>query len=407
VSTVSSRPSHLDALFAAAGRAYRPVGAMIEITHRCHLACVHCYLEDNHAWGDKARELTTAEIIDIIDQLRAAGCMFLTITGGEVFLRPDLLPILRHARGRGLAVVLFTTGTLLTPEHVDELARLHLRRVELSLYSADAQVHDAITQRDGSHVKTMGALHALLARRIPVVIKCPLMRSNFESYEGLKTLSRELGISLKIDSSITPMNDGDLRPTRERLTQTQLVAFYSKPELREFGQVDRRLPRAEDSICGIGKRGCVIGPFGDVHTCMGFKPAIGNLRERSFAEIWRDTGVLYQLRRASAANVDVCGSCEKFSYCNRCAGTALAEDGSFDGPSSWSCHLAAAKEKAAGLPVTPSAAERLGLVQVIEGPKGHSLRVLRGKQAVAGGGCASGCGSSAGSGPMHARQCGD
>jgi radical SAM protein with 4Fe4S-binding SPASM domain len=388
----TAQPSHFEALSRAAERTYRPIGAMIEITHRCHLACVHCYLEDNHAWHDKGRELTTAEVLGIIDQLRAAGCMFLTITGGEVFLRPDLFEILRHARGRGLAVVLFTTGTLLTPAHVDELARLHLRRVELSLYSADPLVHDAITQRTGSHAKTMHALHALLERRIPVVIKCPLMRTNFDSYDGLKGLSEQLGITLRIDSSVTPMNDGDLRPTRERLTQAQLVAFYSKPELRPFGEVQQRLPRANDSICGIGKRGCVIGPFGDVHTCMGYKPSIGNLRERSFEEIWRDTGVLYKLRRASAANVDVCSSCEKFSYCHRCAGTAAAEDGAFNGPSSWSCHLAAAKEKAAGLPVTPSAAERLGLVKVSEGPKGYALQVLREKPAAGGGGCASGCG---------------
>jgi AdoMet-dependent heme synthase len=386
------QPGHFEALSISAERAYRPIGAMIEITHRCHLACVHCYLEDNHAWQDKARELTTDEIVDIIDQLRAAGCMFLTITGGEVFLRPDVFTILRHARDRGLAVVLFTTGTLLTQAHVDELATLYLRRVELSLYSADPLVHDAITLREGSHAKTMNALHALLARRIPVVIKCPLMRTNFESYDGLKALAEQLGITLRVDSSITPMNDGDLRPTRERLTQAQLVAFYSKPELQKFGQVDRRLPSANDSICGIGKRGCVIGPFGDVHTCMGFKPAIGNLRKQSFAEIWRDTGLLYKLRRASAADVDVCSSCEKFSYCNRCAGTALAEDGSFDGPSSWSCHLAAAKEKAAGLPVTPSAAERLGIVKVFEGEKGYTLKVLRAKPSSARA-CASGCGS--------------
>jgi AdoMet-dependent heme synthase len=390
--------SHFLSLSVAAERSYRPMSAMIEITHRCHLACVHCYLEDNHAWHDKARELSTEEIVDIIGQLRAAGCMFLTITGGEVFLRPDLLPILRHARGLGFAVVLFTTGTLLTPAHIDELASLHLRRVELSLYSADAAVHDEITARAGSHQKTMWAIHSLMAKRIPVLIKCPLMRGNFESYDGLKALAEQLNIPLRIDSTITPRNDGSLEPAQQRLTSDQLVQFYSKPELRKFAEIDRRLPSANDSICGIGKRGCVIGPFGDVHTCMGYKPPIGNLREQSFAEIWRDTGTLYKLRRASAADVAVCGSCEKFSYCNRCAGTALAEDGAFNGPSSWSCHLAAAKEKAAGLEVTPSAAEKLGLVRVIERPKGYSLKVLREPRSAsqssgscAEGGCGSGC----------------
>jgi len=387
---VTGSPFH--SLTVAAERAYRPMSAMIEITHRCHLACVHCYLEDNHAWQDKARELSTDELLDIIGQLRAAGCMFLTITGGEVFLRPDVLPIVRHARRLGMAVVLFTTGTLLEQQHIDELASLHMRRVELSLYSADAAVHDAITARAGSHEKTMRAIHGLKARGVPVLIKCPLMRGNFDSYEGLKALAEQLNVPLRIDSTITPQNDGGLEPTRQRLTSDQLVQFYAKPELRQYGEVQRRLPTAHDSICGIGKRGCVIGPFGDVHTCMGYKPPIGNLREQSFAEIWRDTGTLYKLRRASAADVQVCGQCEKFSYCNRCAGTALAEDGAFDGPSSWSCHLAAAKEKAAGLEVTPSEAEKLGLVRVVESAKGFSLKVLREPRAVdASGGCGDSC----------------
>jgi radical SAM protein with 4Fe4S-binding SPASM domain len=380
---------HLARLSLAAGRAYRPIGAMIELTHRCHLACVHCYLEDNHAWHDKARELSTAEVTRIIDQLQAAGCMFLTITGGEVYLRQDLYPILRHARGLGLAVVLFTTGTLIGPSDIDELARLHLRRVELSLYSADSDVHDAITQRPGSHAKTMWAIRNLVARQVPVLIKCPMMRGNFESYDGLKQLAEELAVPLLVDPTVNAMNDGNLAPAQQRLTPAQLTEFFSKPGLQVYGEVSRKLPTAADTICAIGKRSCVIGPFGDVHTCLGYKPPIGNLRTQSFAEIWRDTGVLYKLRRASAVDVDVCSGCEKFSYCNRCAGTALAEDGAFNGPSSWSCHLAAAKERALGIEVTPSAAERLGLVRVLEDSKGYSLQVLQ--KAPAASSCGSGC----------------
>lgn len=372
----------LRAIMQAAERGYRPVSAMIELTHRCHLACSHCYLEDNHRWQDKARELSTAEAKSCIDQLHAAGCMFLTVTGGEVFLRRDLFDLLAHARSRGLAVTLFTTGTLLDARALDTLASLHLRGVELSLYSTDPSVHDGITGRAGSHEKTMDTLSQLLARQVPVSIKCPLMQSNFASYPALKALAQQLGISLAVDATVVPRNDGGDRPTGQRMDLRQLTEFYEQPEFRPAARVQRRLPLATDSICAIGKRSCVIGPFGDVYTCLGYRPPIGNLREQSFAAIWRDEGTLYALRRVRAGDVAVCSTCEKFSYCNRCAGMALTEDGAFDGPSAWSCHLAAAKERAAGLPVTPSAAERLGLVRVIERPRGFGLRVLRDPPAV-------------------------
>ncbi|HTU60821.1 MAG TPA: radical SAM protein, partial [Polyangiales bacterium] len=211
---------------------YRPLSVLFELTHRCHLACVHCYLDDNHQWHDKARELTTPEAKDVITQLRAAGCMFLTISGGETFLRPDLFDLLRHARQLGLAVTLFTTGTLLRAEHLPELARMYLRGVELSLYSADAEVHDAITMRPGSHQKTMRALMQLLEHKIPVAIKCPLLRANAESYPGLKALADELSIRLTIDPTVAATNAGQLAPVNMRLTQSQLVELYSRPELR-------------------------------------------------------------------------------------------------------------------------------------------------------------------------------
>lgn len=342
-------------LVANAAAHYRPLSVLFEITHRCHLACVHCYLDDNHDWHAKARELSTQEALDAITQLHAAGCMFLTVSGGETFLRADLFELLRHARKLGLAVTLFTTGTLLREQHLPKLAALYLRGVELSVYSADAQVHDAITERPGSHGKTMRALELLLAHGIPVAIKCPLMRANAASYPGLKALAERHGIRLTVDPTVSATNAGQLAPVRMRLTHDQLVELYGRPELQASASTT---PDPESPICAIGKRSCVIGPFGDVYTCLGYQRSLGNLRTHSFQEIWSDTGLLHRLRRLRVADLPVCGSCEKSGYCGRCAGSALIEHGSFAAPSSWACQNAAAKEAAAGRPPQPSAAER-------------------------------------------------
>ena len=175
-----------------------------------------------------------------------------------------------------------------------------------------------------------------------------------------------------MDPTLTATNAGKLAPLDQRLTEQQLIALYSQPELRP----KRAWPAADPNapICGIGKRSCVVGPFGDVYTCLGYQRSLGNLREHSFAEIWRDTGVLAQLRRLRVRDLPVCGSCEKSAYCGRCAGSALAEHGAFDGPSHWACTQGAAKEQAAGLPVTRSAAERLAAPPK---PARRALLVLR------------------------------
>ena len=62
-----------------------PISVHLDITYRCNERCVHCYLDhDDHG------EMTTAEIIDVLEQLADAGVFFLSLSGGEVLMRRDL-----------------------------------------------------------------------------------------------------------------------------------------------------------------------------------------------------------------------------------------------------------------------------------------------------------------------------
>lgn len=338
------------------------VTALVELTHRCHLACVHCYLDDKNDQEKRSDELSTLEAQALISELRAAGCLFLTLTGGEIFLRPDVLDLAHHARDLGMAITLFTTGTLIGERRAREIAALRPWRVELSLYSTNPAVHDAITERPGSHAATTRALARLQRLGVPLAIKCPLMQANFDSYDDLKAYAAGRGMPFRADVTVTPTNSGHLGPTATRPRLDQLAFFYGRPEIRRFAAVQRKRPAPDERLCAIGTRSCVISPTGDVFACLGYAKPLGNVRKQPLLEIWRDSPAARYLRTLRAAHLDACASCEKFSYCNRCAGMALCEHGDFLGPSAWACQLARAKEKAAGLPSSPSAAERLGLV---------------------------------------------
>ena len=74
-----------------------PLGAQLDLTYRCNERCVHCYLDhEDHG------ELTFAEITGLLDQMAGAGVFFLTISGGEIFLRPDLFEIAARVDHRAL-----------------------------------------------------------------------------------------------------------------------------------------------------------------------------------------------------------------------------------------------------------------------------------------------------------------
>src|SRR6476659_2465736 len=85
-----------------------PIGVHLDVTYRCNERCVHCYLDhDDHG------ELTTAEVKDVLDQLAAAGTLFLVFSGGELLLRTDFFELLEYARALQFDVKIKTNALLI------------------------------------------------------------------------------------------------------------------------------------------------------------------------------------------------------------------------------------------------------------------------------------------------------
>ena len=131
-----------------------PTNVHIDLTYRCDLDCVHCYLDNKRDWP----ELTTAEAENVLDQLRAMQVMELTWSGGEIFARPDFLPLLARASRMGFRNIVKTHGGSLTPERCAALADAFVVYLSVSLYSLDPEIHDGITTKPGSLQATLDGL---------------------------------------------------------------------------------------------------------------------------------------------------------------------------------------------------------------------------------------------------------
>src|SRR4030042_3273966 len=86
-----------------------PTDGSIEVTARCNLRCVHCYINlplNDHAAQEK--ELSYKEFCNIIDQIVDEGCLWLLLTGGEPFIRQDFLDIYTYAKKKGMLITIFT-----------------------------------------------------------------------------------------------------------------------------------------------------------------------------------------------------------------------------------------------------------------------------------------------------------
>jgi MoaA/NifB/PqqE/SkfB family radical SAM enzyme len=324
--------SHYDRLIRNASRAHIPLSVLFEVTHRCNLGCEHCYLTEGPVGRPRpqGQELSLDEIRTIFDDLADAGTLFLTLSGGEVFMRRDFLSIVGHARERAFSVTVFTTGTLLTPEAASQLADLHPLSVEVSIYSARPEVHDRVTRIPGSHERSLRALRLLKERGVVILIKSPLMSINAGELHDIVALADDLGAGCGFDPMLTPRRDGDLTPVTLAPNAAQMRAFFSDPVLaREFAQPVKCLPQPGEEICGTGRRTCLISPYGDLFPCGVHPIPAGNLRRQRFHEIWTGSPLLKELRTQTVA--DLRGGAKAIPGF-RCSALALMENGDFLGP---------------------------------------------------------------------------
>jgi len=316
-----------------------PFTAHWELTYRCNLSCLHCYAT-NRTGG---KELTTNEVRNGLDQLARMGCLFLALTGGEVFCRSDLLEILTYAKQRSFALYLFTNGTMLTPDAADAIAAIEPVSVDISLYAVTPEIHDRITTVRGSHEKTVKALRLCRNKGLNVTIKSPLLRYNIDEFERLRSFANDIGARFVFDFLLVPADDGS-RPMQEHgLSEQELRRFIAANV--QHPEVAPEAPHESAYLCGAGSNAICITPTGDVLPCLAIREPVGNLRQQRLAEIWKSP-LLDKLRNSRYRSLVDCRGCEDASYCSRCAGVAHAECGNILGRQDSACVVARATKEA-------------------------------------------------------------
>jgi radical SAM protein with 4Fe4S-binding SPASM domain len=316
-----------------------PLVVHFDLTYRCPLRCIHCYLTG----GKKQLECTLDEVKDILAQLADAGSLYLSLSGGEIFLRDDLSEIIEHARRLHFAVRLLTSGILIDRRRAQEIAGWHPEMVALSIYDLDASIHDAITRKRSSLAKTLDAIRALKERNVPLKISSVLMDRNIEGYQRLYNFAKELGAQFQIDYRITPRIDGSQEPLKFHIGDQEVMRVLSDPIFSREYEPDpaQHYSGIFNSIpCGAGHMSCYISPYGIVTPCVQVPIECGNLREKTFLEIWNNSPSLEAFRALRFSDMAKCADCELFAFCRPCPGLNLVETGNITNPPQRVCREA-------------------------------------------------------------------
>lgn len=312
----------------------RPMSIHFELTQKCNLKCVHCLFVQES--GD---ELSAGEICTILLQLKDMGVFNLSLSGGEIFARNDIGDILDFLTKNTFLVTLYTNGTLLNPSLIDKIAALHPDSVDISVYGATADVHDAITGVPGSFQKTVNSIQGLLKAGIPVLFKGFLLKNNFPQRWDMIDLAKQLGAAYSFDFNLIPRENGDTGNLSMGLTLDQLKKIYREVDTAGLilqnnviiSDKESQLPTGGTVVCNPGRINGCIGSHGEVFPCPVLRIPMGNLREKSFAEIW-STDKVDSVRYMTLSDLKTCSVCPVLEQCNRCPGVAFMETGDYLGP---------------------------------------------------------------------------
>lgn len=322
-----------------------PYNGMIELTDRCNLNCVHCYINQPAASREAlATEMSTAQVKHVLDQMVEAGTLFLTITGGEPLLRKDFSEIYMYAKRKGFIITLFTNATMVTPEIADMLAEWKPLSIEVSLYGATQETYERVTRVPGSYARFKRGVKLLMEHNIPVSLKSVLLTENHHELTAMQALTEELGTTYRYDGVIWPRLDGSLEPFEHQLPVEVLTAIdYRQPERGEERKQLAELHKGEivraDYIynCGAGLTSFHITSAGKMCICgMARRPAF-DLKEMPFMEAWEKIGELRQLKRQMDTK---CRTCEIGAYCVQCAGWSQLVHNDDETPVEFICELA-------------------------------------------------------------------
>jgi radical SAM protein with 4Fe4S-binding SPASM domain len=334
--------SFYDRLHAAMAKRRIPFSGSLEVTFRCNLRCVHCYVGKQRSGTPNLQEMSTNEIYRILDQITEAGCLWLLLTGGEPLVRPDLLEIYSYARRKGLIVTLFTNGTLLTERIADALAEMPPFLTEITLYGNTQETYERVTGIPGSHARCLHGIDLLLKREIPLKLKTMVMRSNQHELKDMQDFAKRLGVGFRFDPLINAGLDGEGAPVSQRLSPKEVVKLDLSDPIRikdwkDFA--DQHASIEPDNvnlyICGAGKNTFNIDPFGDMSPCIMSRSQTYNLREGSFHEGWFD--FMENVRNQHLTKRRKCDTCRLMPICGQCPGWATLESGNAQQPVDYLC----------------------------------------------------------------------
>ena len=288
-----------------------PLAVHVELVSACNLSCTHCFaMPFDRPASDR---LTLAELDALFAELASLGSFRLGLTGGEILLRHDVFDVIDAALDRGLHPCLTTNGLRITEAVARELGKRPLCWLNVSLEGATAASNDRV-RGAGTFDAVMERLR-ILGKHARFTLAFTITADNHDEVDACVALARDVGAHTAVFRPLYPVGAAADRPELMPAFDDYLGALSRLADLADLHTLDPFGPdyrtQTEARLfthagCGAGNTVCSVSSVGDVNPCSFLGPGFdsGNVRQRSFRDIWNDGHRFRELRDPEQAGRD-------------------------------------------------------------------------------------------------------
>lgn len=294
-----------------------PLKGTFELTARCNFNCNMCYVHLNEEQIQKqGQELTNEEWLEIARQAKEDGMLYLTLTGGEVFVRPRFRELYEELSKMGFLIQIFSNGYGIDESVMEWLREIPPYMLRFTLYGVSDETYEKVCGIKNGFTRVSHAIDLVKKAEIPFYMVGTLVKENIDDFEKMCEFAHEKNVVFRVTAAVMKSIRGVERNIEEhRVAPSEVSAL----EMKELPQVENLL-----EICGNYRKGFWLTWNGNLQLCAFMKEPEISLLKHTFTEAWSE--LLIKLNQMKMPNE--CKSCKYSSFCARCPGVLAAECGS-------------------------------------------------------------------------------
>lgn len=313
------------------------------LTNRCNIGtCEYCY--QDASTNKSNNELNLEQKLDLIDQLADIGAGYVVFSGGEPLTDKNFFEIIEYTTRKNLGVSVATNGILLGEETAKRLKETDVRTISISLNSTNPETHNSFTGKEGCWQKSIKAIENAKKYDLRVETDSIISSRNFSELEDLIEFEKSLGIDRiklfsivpvgrgkHVNGKLTKEQEGILLQTAYKHLLSGIDITVNDPRYLFYLKESKTLlsPLAELSEgCYAGRLYCAIQPDGIVTPCALLPIKAGDVKEKSFSDIWKNSEVFEKLRDRNYLKGS-CGNCKDNEHCGGCRARAYGKYGDY------------------------------------------------------------------------------